>query len=229
MIGTPFRTRLEAMVSALRQHPQVEVFDLVIRAPAREDELRAAEARIGGPLPADLRAFYAAHDGVFLEWGIRGRDYAARTEPFAYPDYGQPPGCINLLSVNESMSSSWERESHVNEIQADHRALIFGEAARDDAPEFGSVCVDNFSRYNHGDLILGPEPVMIVSSDHGADMEASDWCSFSVYLDLTLAIFATNRYYNGLGIGWTRQPRRLDAWTGQLSLDEVITRVIADE
>lgn len=229
MTVPPFRARLDAMVTALRAHPEVEIYEYVIAPPAPAERLRAAEAAIGRPLPADLRDFYAAHDGVFLEWGLRGREYAAKTAPFNYPDYGQPPGCINLLPVAVAMSPSWEEESHVNEIAADHRALIFGEAAGDDAPDFGSVCVDNFSRYNHGDLILGPEPVMIVSSDHGADMEASDWCSFSVYLDLTLAIFGTNRYYNGIGIGWTRKPRRLDAWSERRTLEEAIARIIADE
>lgn len=227
MSSTPLRRRLDAMVQALRAHPKIEVYEYVVRPPATNAALREAEAAIGQPLPADLREFYAAHDGVFLEWGLRGTEYRARTGPFEYPDYGQPPGCINLLPVADAMSSSWERESHVNEISDDHRALIFG--AGSPVPPFGSVCVDNFSKYNHGDLILGPEPVMIVSSDHGADMEASDWCSFSVYLDVTLSIFGTSRYYNGIGIGWSRQPQRLEAWTGGTPLDELVARIAADE
>ncbi|MCY1058955.1 hypothetical protein [Nannocystis sp. SCPEA4] len=34
----PFRARFEAMVAALRAHPQVEVFEVVIRPPARAEE-----------------------------------------------------------------------------------------------------------------------------------------------------------------------------------------------
>jgi len=40
-----------------------------------------------------------------------------------------------------------------------------------------AVVIDNFSKYNHGDMILGPEPVMIVSTDQGADMDSSDFMS----------------------------------------------------
>ncbi|MEZ4451559.1 MAG: SMI1/KNR4 family protein [Nannocystaceae bacterium] len=226
MSRSTFRARLDSMVRALRAHPRVEIYEYVVRPGAKWPALKAAEAAIGQTLPEDLRAFYAAHDGIFLEWGIRGVEYAAKTGPFEYPDYGQPPGCINLLPVEVAMSSSWEQESHVNEIQPDHRARIFGEGSP--TPPFGSVCVDNFAKYNHGDLILGPEPVMVASSDHGADMEASDWCSFSVYLDLTLAIFATNRYYNGIGIGWTREPERLAEWTRRPTLDAVVAEILKE-
>ena len=63
------------------------------------------------------------------------------------------------------------------------------------------MCVDNFARYNHGDLVFGPEPVMVVSTDYGADMDSSDFASFAVYLDMTLALFGVDRYEYGLGIG----------------------------
>ncbi len=223
-----FRSRFEAMVSALRAHPQVEVYEVVINPPASEAALREAEEEIGMALPADMRSFYAAHDGVFLEWGLRGRKYDYQTQPFDYPDYGQPPGCINLLSVAQAMSRSWQAEYHVNEIQPEHQILLFG-AVVDPPPPVGSVCIDNFSKYNHADLVLGPEPVVVVSTDHGADMDSSDFVSFSTYLDLTLAIYGANRYEHGLGIGWSRKPKRVDAWIQRPTLDELIARMIEDE
>ncbi len=222
-----FRARFDAMVTELRANPRVEIYQVVVRPPASEADLRDAEEVIGRPLPADMRAFYAAHDGVFLEWGLRGHEYRGLTAPFDYPDYRQPPGCINLLPVGDAMSPEWERDYHVNEIQPDHQALLFG-APLEPSPKVAAVCVDNYSKYNHADLVLGPEPVMVVSTDHGADMDSSDYASFSVYLDITLAIYGTNRYARGLGIGWTRKPQRVSAWTQRLALETLLDEIAAD-
>jgi hypothetical protein len=219
-----FQKRFEKMVETLRAHPLVEVYEVMIRPPATNAALRDAEKLMGMPLPEDLLQFYRDHDGVFLEWGLREDPSSCRTEPFGFPDYGSPPGCINLLPVEQAISSWWEDSCHVNEIEPEQQIDLFG-AVVDPPPPFGAVCIDNFSRYNHGDLILGPKPVMIVSTDHGADMNASDYCSFSTYLDMTLAIWATNRYYNGIGIGWTRHPDGVQAWTEQPTLDEMVAKL----
>jgi hypothetical protein len=229
MRAHPFRARFDALVAALRAHPKVEVYEAVVRPPASEAAIREAEAAIGSPLPAELLAFYRAHDGVFLEWGLRGETYT-HTDPFGHPDDGHPPGCINLLPVTAAMSPGWEQDSHVNEIQQDHQELLFGRVL-DPQPPVRAVCVDNFARYNHGDLVFGPDPdhaVMVVSTDYGADMDSSDFTDFTTYLDLTLKIFAANRYYQGLGIGWSRDPKRLDAWTRQMTLDELLIKLADD-
>lgn len=222
-----FRARFDAMVAALRARPDVEVYEVFVRPRATTSDLRGAEAAIGAPLPDDLRAFYEAHDGVFLEWGLRDRDYEARTDPFGWPDYGQPPGCINILPVADAMSPAWEEDFHVNQIQPDHQAHLFG-APLDPPPKVRAVCVDNFSKYNHGDLVLGPTPVMVVSTDHGADMDSSDFCDFATYLDMTLALYGVNRYDFGLGIGWTRTSQRLPAWTQAPTLDALLARLRDD-
>jgi hypothetical protein len=216
-----FRHRFEEMVAALRKHPLVEVYEVWIGPSATNAALRDAEKIMGMPLPEDLRDFYLAHDGVFLEWGLREDTQPCLTEPFGFPDYGSPAGCINLLPVTHAISPEWESSYHVNEIQPDHWQMLFG-AVPEPPPPFGAACIDNFSKYNHADLILGPEPVVVVSTDHGADMDSSDYCSFSTYLDMTLAIWGTSRYYNGIGIGWTRHSQRLDAWTKRPTLDETI-------
>lgn len=222
----PFRARFDAMVAALRRHPRIAVHEVVVRPPATKADLEAAEAAIGMRLPPEIRGFYEAHDGVFLEWGFKGREYE-RTAPFANPDDGHPPGCINLLPVRQAMSSEWEEDSFVNEIQPDHQELLFG-APLDPAPPVGAVCVDNYARYHHGDLVIGPSPVMVVSTDYGADMDSSDFVSFPVYLDLTLALFGADRYAHGIGIGWSRHPRRVDAWTKQIELDALLAELDGD-
>jgi hypothetical protein len=223
-----FRARFEAMVGELRAHPQVEVYHALLRPAATNSALRDVEKELGVALPAAILDFYREHDGVFLEWGLRGREYEAKTVPFEYPDYGQPPGCINLVPVADAMSTDWEGSFHVNEIQDDHWIHLYGRVP-DPLPACGSVCVDNFSKYNHGDLILGPELLMVVSTDHGADMDSSDYASFSTYLDMTLAIYGTCRYANGLGIGWSRKSQRVDAWTKRPTLDQLIAELLVDE
>lgn len=224
-----FRKRFESMVAALRAHPRVEVYEVVIRPSATNTSLRDAEKIFGMPLPEDLRSFYMEHDGVFLEWGLREPvDPYQHTEPFGAPDYGSPPGCINLLPITHAISPRWQAISYVNEIQPDHQTALFG-AVLDPPPPFGACCIDNFSIYNHADLILGPKPVMVVSTDHGADMDSSDYCSFTTYLDMTLSIWGTNRYYNGIGIGWSRHSQPLDAWTKRPTLDETIAELLGKQ
>ena len=223
-----FRKQFEAMVETLRAHPAVEVYEVVIRPSATNSSLRDAEKIMGMPLPEDLLAFYRAHDGVFLTWGLREHPPQRRTEPFGFPDYGSPPGCINLLSVNNAISPWWQDHNFVNEIRADQQTALFG-AALDPPPPFAAACIDNFSIYNHADLIVGPKPVVVVSTDHGADMDSSDYCSFSTYLDMTLAIWGTNRYSNGIGIGWSRYSQPIDAWTKRPTLDETIAELVAEQ
>lgn len=219
-----FRTAFEALVAAVRRHPRIEVYAAELRGPAHPADLAAAEEEIGRPLPAAMRTFYKAHDGAFLQWGFRGGAYESYTPPFGAPHDGTPPGCINLLPVKHVMSSAWRTESHVNEIDEDHEALLFG-APLHPEPPVPAVCVDNYSRYHHGDMIFGgpeQEPVMVVSTDYGADLDSSDFTSFATYLDLTLSLYGLCRYKYGLGIGWTRGPERVDAWTRRPSLDELL-------
>jgi hypothetical protein len=120
------------------------------------------------------------------------------------------------------MSPSWQECSRVNgEVDPDLQALIFG-ARLDPQPPVRAVCVDNFSAFNHGDLILGPDPVMVVSDDYGVDLGSSDYCSFATYLDMTLSLFGADRYEHGIGIGWTRSPQRVDTWSTPADLDTII-------
>ena len=219
-----FERELRDLEARLRSHRRVVIYRFEVRAPASAGDLSAAEDAIGRALPADLRAFYTAHDGVFLEWGVRGATYETHTEPFAFPDYGAPPGCINLVPVVAAMSPAWSRDYHVNEIDADHEQLLFG-APILPKPHVQAVCIDNYSKYNHGDLIFGAdehEPVVVVSTDHGADMDSSNFTSFATYLDMTIALHGLCRYKHGVGIGWRADPVRVDAWTKRPALDELL-------
>ena len=179
-------------------------------------------------LPAEMRAFYAECNGLFLEWGVAGSERRERTPAFSYPDYGQPVGCINLLPVNRAMSTGWEADGHVNEIQDDHWISLYG-ALPEPRPVVGSVCFDNFSKYNHADLILGPEPRVVVSTDHGADMDSSDHTDFANYLDATLSMYGVCRYKHAFGIGWSRRSAPAPRWTRRPTLDEVLALAREDD
>jgi hypothetical protein len=221
-----FKQRFEQLCALLAAHPRVELYSSIVNPPAAPEDIKRAEEAIGQPLHSSLREFYEAHNGVFLEWGLKGHEYAAKTAPFSGPDYGQPPGCINLLPIAEAMSPSWEANSFVNQVTREHQVRLFG-AAPEQRPPVGVVVIDNFAMYNHGDLVFGPEPAVIVSTDHGADIDASDFMSFSTYLDLVLAVFGTNRY-QAVGTNGSRESKRLDAWTKHLALDEVLAQVQQD-
>lgn len=225
-----FSRELRALEARLRSHPRIEVFRFDVRAPASAGDLAAAEDAIRRRLPEDVRAFYAAHDGVFAEWGVRDASYETHTEPFGFPDYGAPPGCINLVPVTVAMSASWASDSHVNEIDADHEQLLFG-APILPKPPVQAVCIDNYSKYNHGDMLFGApehEPVVVVSTDHGADMDSSNLVSFATYLDMTLALHGLCRYKHGIGIGWLADPVRVTTWTKRPSLDELLATLDED-
>lgn len=222
-----FRDRFQLLVDTLRKHPRIEVLAHEVRPPAPPASIKRAEAAIGRELPRSIRAFYEAHDGVFLLWGLEGKEYQDVPAAFCFPDYGAPPGCINLLPIEEVMSPDWESSSHVNEVSDEQWEHLFGVKMPEEIP-VRAVIADNFSKYHHGDLILGPEPVMIVATDHGADMDSSDFMPFDTYLDCTLSVFGTNRYH-AFGIGWTRESQRIDRWEKRPSLDELVAAIEKDE
>ncbi|MCK6524773.1 SMI1/KNR4 family protein [Myxococcota bacterium] len=226
-----YRPRFERLLRDLEAHPEVEVYNFAVEPPATEAKLREAERFLGVPLPPAMRAFYSELNGFFVEWAPRGDEHGELTSPFGYPEYGQPPGCINLLPIEEALSTAWQDEFHVNEIQPDHWQALFGRPQTDEEAEHladrGACCIDNFSKYNHADLILGPEPLVVVSTDHGADMDSSDFMDFETYLELTLATWGLNRYKSA-GIGWSRKSQRLQAFTERPDLQTIVQRMRAD-
>lgn len=222
-----FLERFNEMVAALRAHPKVKVFKAVVKKPATAAALAAAEKAIVRPLPADVRAFYEAHDGVFLEWGLKEQSYMAKTPPFKYPDYGQPPGCINLLPVKSALSASWQRDSHINTVFPEQQKRLFGKNLAEQ-PKTPAVCIDNYSKYNHADLIFGAltdEPLIVVATDHGADITSSHFLPFSLYLDVTLSLFGLDRYQQGLGCSFASKAKRIKEWTKKSELDVLVKKL----
>lgn len=218
-----FKERFDAMVQTLRAHPRVEVFAVEIRPPADGDTLEIAEAVLEQPLPPALRAFYAAHDGVFLEWGLKGVDYPYHAKPFRFAADDELPGRINIVPVEAAISKEWERNFLVNEISPQQQANMFGAVVRP-SPPFHAVCIDLFSSWSQGDLIIGPEPMMVVSDDHGAGMDASNFMPFEVYLDVVLASFGARATTDAFSTGGGT-PRRVDRWDARPTLDEILKRL----
>lgn len=215
-----FRERFDGMLGELRAHPEVEIFAVEIRPPADPELLEIAELVLAQPLPAAMREFYAAHNGVFLEWGVRGLDYPDKTRPFRSPGGIQRTGCINLVPVEAAISKEWETGFQVGEVTAEQQRLLFG-AVPDPEPPFRAACIDLFSSWSQGALIVGPEPLMIVTSDHGADLDSSNFLSFDVYLDITLALYGTSRG-EVLGIGHSERPRRVTRCEWHPTLESIL-------
>lgn len=128
-MNATFRERFEAMVESLRADARVEVLTAELMPPASPAALKKAEQAIQRALPPGMRAFYEAHNGVFLRWGLKGRKYP-KLKRFEFPDYEAAPGCINLLPVEKAMSSTWQKESHLNEVDEDCWEALFGKRFR---------------------------------------------------------------------------------------------------
>lgn len=223
-----FKARFDAIVAQLRAHPEVEVFEAQLRPPIDPSELRALESTLGRPLPDGLRAFYLSHDGAFLEWGLRGAEYRSRSIPFHFPDDDQPPCRINLLPARMVFSPGWQRDGLVNAIEEDFWPLLYG-TVPDPPPLIEASILDYFDIYHFGALILGPELLVVAASDHGADLESSDFVDVDTYLDITLDLYGANRYTHALGIGWTRLSQRYQRPESPPTLEAILEALHEEE
>ncbi len=99
---------LRELVAELERHPGVELSSAAIRPPADEQQLAAAEAAMGVPLPDDLREFYRQADGASISW-------RQPTPDDVDADYH---GSIELLPVDE-VSRDWRGIVHDDDDPAD--------------------------------------------------------------------------------------------------------------
>lgn len=218
-----FRESFQEMVDALRAHPKVEIIESVIRPPASSAAFNAAEKLIGRALPDDLVEFYLDHDGIYLTWGLNGRTYGNAIEPFGWPDYGTPPGVINLLPIGEVFSANWVDSYTINWTDDDHRT-IYGTDLEEDDERVHAVVIDFFSKFYHTDMVFGPVDrpgYVLIADDHGAELMESNLSSFTTYLDVVLACWATERMpmYK---VSRYQHPEVFDKPSSRLTLDEVI-------
>ncbi|WP_224366799.1 SMI1/KNR4 family protein [Hyalangium versicolor] len=229
-MSEPFQKLFEDMVAALRAHPQVDVYDVVIRPPASPDDIAAAEEALKRPLPADMRSFYLAHDGVFLSWGLKDRTYNTRLDPFTWPDYGTPPGVINLLPLHQVVSPDWVANSVINWTASSHRTIYGADMVKGGDKGVPAVVVDYYSNFRHADMVFGPEdrPAwMLIADDHGAELLESNLSSFSTYLDVVLAQWGTQRM-NQYKVSEYRAPRELKEPRTRPTLEAVVADALAD-
>jgi hypothetical protein len=224
-----FRESFEEMLDALQAHPKIEVFDAVIRPPASGASIKAAEEALKRPLPDDLLAFYLAHDGVFLAWGLKGREYSEPLGAFDWPDYGTPPGVVNLLPIHQVFSPGWVMDYTINWTADDHR-VIYGVDPDDDDDRVRAVVVDFYSKFYHADVVFGPadRPAWtLIADDHGAELMESNLSSFATYLDVILARWGTERM-PAYKVARYRQPKEITAPAARPTLDEVVAGVEND-
>jgi hypothetical protein len=224
-----FRESFEEMLDALQAHPKVEVFDALVRPPASGEAIKDAERMLGRALPDDVLDFYLAHDGVYLAWGLKGREYGNAIEPFGWPDYGTPPGVINLLPIVEAFSPGWVQDFTINWTADDHR-IIYGVDQDEDDKRVHAVVVDFYSKFYHADLVFGPVDrpgFVLIADDHGAELMESNLSSFTTYLDVVLACWGTERmpHYK---VSRYRQPQQIQGPKSRPTLDAVVADAEAD-
>jgi hypothetical protein len=224
-----FRESFQEMVDTLRAHPKINVIETIVRPPASGAAILAAEKLIGRSLPDDMIEFYTAHDGVYLSWGLKGRDYGDTIEPFGWPDYGTPPGVINLLPIGQAFSSSWVDDYTINWTDDDHR-VIYGVDQESEDERVHAVVVDLFSKFYHADLVFGPVDrpgFVLIADDHGAELMESNLSSFTTYLDIVLACWATERMpmYK---VSRYQEPKEIHAAKEHPTLDEVVAEAEED-
>ena len=225
-----FRESFEEMLDALRAHPNVEVFEAIVRPPASGAAIIAAEKLIGRSLPDDVMEFYAAHDGVFLSWGLKGRQYDEKAiEPFGWPDYGTPPGVIHLMPMGRVFSSDWVDTGTINWTDDDHQ-VIYGVDLEEDDTRVHAVVVDFYSKYRHADLVFGPinrPGFVLIADDHGAELLESNLSSFTTYLDVVLAQWGTERM-RSYKVSRYPHPEQIHAPRFRPTLDEVVAEAEKD-
>jgi hypothetical protein len=221
-----FREEFERVVRELEAHPRVEVYGAELAPPAPVEIVTEAISSVGIEPTQAMLDFYTAHNGAFLEWGIEGGEYNLIGGPGGWADYGTPPGVINILSVQDAFSRSWQLEYIINPTVGEETwNLAYGTDEPDTTPT--AVVIDQFAIYYHTDLLLGPEPLLVVASDHGADLSCSDLMTFEQYLELVIARYGANPY-DAVGIGWSRSARRLEE-IERPSLDDLVSKAIEDE
>ena len=221
-----FRSEFERITAALDAHPDIELFGSKLGEPGDKAAIEALMNSVGCTPDPAIVDFYTAHDGAYLEWGLKGREYE-RVGEGGWPDYGTPPGVINMLTARDVFSADWQSEYTINQTIGDETwNLAYGKPEPTERSP-NAVVVDYFSIYYHTDLLLGPEPLLVVASDHGADLSCSDLMTFSQYLDLVIAQFGWNPY-KAVGIGWSRPAQRLSA-IPTLTLDEIVAKIRAED
>lgn len=220
-----FKAEFERIIAELEAHPDVEVYGWELGEPASAEHVRASIEAVGITPTQAMLDFYTAHDGAYLEWGLAGEEYNITGGLGGFADYGNPPGSVNILPAQRAFSPSWQENYTINESVGDETwNLAYGEDDPEELPT--AVVIDLFSNYHHTDLLLGPEPLLVVASDHGADLGCSDFLTFAQYLELVIARYGASPY-EAVGIGWSRSARRVES-IAHPSLDDILARIKED-
>lgn len=222
-----FSEEFERIVSELKAHPQVNFVGSQLEGPAERTDIEASMKSVGMEPVKEIVDFYAEHNGAYLEWGIKDREYQW-TGIDGYPDYGSAPGLINMLGHADVFTSGWQDDYVINPLVGDDPWSLAYPGQEDPGEEVTTaVVVDNFNIYYHSDMLLGPEPLIVVASDHGADLSCSDFLTFPQYLELVIARYGSSPY-RAVGIGWSRPAQRVTA-IEKPSLDDLISTIIKEE
>jgi hypothetical protein len=237
--GADWLARFKARVEELRAHPDIRVFQYTVNPPAKEADLAAVEAHLGGPLPPAIRSLYAAADGFQLRW-IHVR----------HPEFSEPKaqvkkkkltegdilggntiehGLVNLLPVRYTFKDAKWKGNFWFEDMAAYEPVRFD---KKDIPSLDfHRALRPFDLYHFYEIVamLVPSPrgdfPVLFGTDHGVDWDDSvtekKHPSFEDYLETVLARWAAvergrvrPRSY------WDSHPVSLKKLIGELELDD---------
>lgn len=209
--------RLRAMVSALEETEGVRVTHFSVQPGATAAEIAAAEDALGSPLPATLRAFYEAANGVQLLWTHEDHedfdpDQAdERTDAWlpmdSISDNSEFIGAISILKLAELPKTY----------------PFLGESLR---------LFDVFNLYNWSAIELGSgdDPYVRVGDDHNATFENCRPIRLSSYLELTLTLHGgiEARRRALTGNGKNSEPELVHAPAPPVPIEEVLPEEMFD-
>jgi hypothetical protein len=197
---TDFLSRFKAVVTALQQDPQVEVFHFAI-APPRPDAIQQVESALGHALDPAIVDFYTACDGVQLLWirkdnkgyedcqnFIRGYPFNAFIKNPWFPTWNcgemdfTPDGIIWIPSITDvflvNLAEDYGYDFSLDDF---HASLTHGYAGF-------SVQPFDYCHYSQQLCFLmngTPNPYLMLAEDHMACLEGPA-ISFEDYLEVLL-------------------------------------------
>ncbi|MFT5684828.1 MAG: hypothetical protein ACI8RZ_005773 [Myxococcota bacterium] len=189
--------RFQAMVKALRGHPDVEILNVNIGLPASEAKIADVEKRLGKKLHPSISNFYRQCDGLSLRWIHTGHDSyehkAAATSGMLRQydlENGASTGSFLIFPIVDTFfSNSWsgilyfdhdkDREETWN--GKTYPAMTFGRSLRP---------FDYFSQFRLMGFVMvegDGNPTVCMGDDYGACWTDSKTTDFESYMESMLA------------------------------------------
>jgi hypothetical protein len=190
--------RFRKVVEEVEANPALEVVTFKVKAPAKREELRAAEEVLGAKLAEPLRRFYGEANGLHLHWRVRedlGFEETKKLQqefddyPIQTPeDTSIPFAQIHLLGLLESLKK--KRWPQLKMPASEDLFEFQGQSY--DYNEFGKRLrpFDIFTAYECMAFLLEEgvgDPKLMLLTDYYAEWDETRITDFDSYMEFLLA------------------------------------------